>query len=391
MSLNSEKIKLALYPHLTHVLHRIFSIFELEDKVFFSAYRGERYGDNPKYISEKMHEMYPQYKLIWAMRGDYSLKEIPEYVKVVKWGSLKMMYEMFTSKVWVDSHTKPLWVEKRESQYYIETWHGGLGFKKIEGDAEEKLSNLTIETIKHNSKMVDLLISNSSWLTEIYKRAFWYSGEILECGYPKADCIFHQNDKLMVSVKSKLGLPKHAKIILYAPTFRRMKGISCYQMDFEKVRKEFEKKLGEECYFVIRLHPFVEKYSKDICNYSKYIINGTDYPDMQELTIVSDVFITDYSSGIFDFALTYRPGFLYARDLGEYEKERGLYMDLRRMPFPFASNTEELIDNIMKFEYNMYERDLKEYLKKVGLKESGHAAEDICIRINEIIKTKGNL
>lgn len=102
-----------------------------------------------------------------------------------------MIYEMATAKIWVDSHTKPIWIKKRKKQLYIETWHGGLGMKKIEGDAGERFTNNIIKNIKHNSNIANLFISNSTHLTNIYKRAFWYEGPILELGFPKNDIFMH--------------------------------------------------------------------------------------------------------------------------------------------------------------------------------------------------------
>ena len=81
---------------------------------------------------------------------------------------------MATAKIWVDSHTKPIWIKKRKKQLYIETWHGGLGMKKIEGDAGERFTNNIIKNIKHNSNIANLFISNCSPIPSILNISFPY-------------------------------------------------------------------------------------------------------------------------------------------------------------------------------------------------------------------------
>lgn len=383
-----EEAKIVIYPIIGNITKVVFGVFPLKKKIIFSAFSGKRYGDNPKYISEKLHELYPQYEQVWVRYKGYTL-DCPDYVKVVKFGSFKMFYEACTSKIWIDSHMKRLWwPRKRKKQYYIETWHGGLGFKKIESDVANRLSKLEIITNKENMQMVDLLISNSKWLSSLYKRAFWnYSGQILECGYPKADILYKNNKELIKKLKAKLNL-QNKKVVLYAPTFRESKDTSIYKFNYKRILDTLEQKFGDSWVMLIRLHPLLIKQSEDIIKTSSNIvINVTDYPDMQELILLSDLFLTDYSSGIFDFAVLRRPAFLYAPDLDEYIKyERGVYMDLRSLPFPFACNEEELVSQIVSFKKDEYLDELNRFFAKTGLIETPKSAEIICKKIYEIME-----
>ena len=64
---------------------------------------------------------------------------------------------------------------------------------------------------------------------------------------------------------------------------------------------------------------------------------------MNELMLVADVLVTDYSSAIFEFALLGRPIAFLAPDADAYERERGFYLDFRRdMPGPIFATTAEL-------------------------------------------------
>ena len=97
------------------------------------------------------------------------------------------------------------------------------------------LSREYIRIAKNDSNMADLLISNSTHLTNIYRDAFWYSGEILECGYPKNDVFFDRNLDVAQKVRDYFGINVNSKIVLYAPTHRSRQDLASYNIDYERV------------------------------------------------------------------------------------------------------------------------------------------------------------
>ena len=353
----------------------IFRIFPLKNKVVFSSFSGKRYGDNPKIISDMLMKTNPEIGQVWL----YTDKEFDIKNKNViqkKWSSIGMIYELATAKVWVDSHTKPVWVIKRKKQFFIETWHGGLGMKKIEADAEEKLPKIMIDRIKHNSSMVDVLISNSNWLTDIYKRAFWYNGKIIKTGYPKTDYLLNMPEGIKEKVYSFYNFNDSDKIFFYAPTMRDNPKKETFYIDTNKILKALQEKYGGNWKILIRLHPVNEKFIHEL-ELGENIIDATEYPDMLELIISSEIFVTDYSSAIFDAAMINKKALILAQDEEEYNKERGLYIKLEDLPFLVARDNNELCDNLVNFDENKYKESVKDYFTKVGLKEDGHATERI--------------
>lgn len=373
------------------ILFNLFRVFPLQKKIVFCSFYGENYEGNPKYISNYLLMKRKDIKQIWINHTNKKF-DLDSSIKIVKWGSIEMIYEMATAKIWVDSHHKPSWVIKRKRQFYIETWHGGLGMKKIEGDIEEKLPQKTIEDIKHNSKIANLFISNSTFLTNIYRRAFEYSGPILEVGFPKNDIFYLPKENLEEirrKVLNKLSIPLNKKVVLYAPTFRVDERTDCYDIDFKNLKEILKNKFNDEFIILFRLHPKIRYLASKIAKDNKDIINVSYYDDMQELIIATDIFITDYSSGIFDFALLKRPGFIYARDIEEYEKERGLYFNLKDMPFPVAQNNEELKNNILNFDLDKYIRKLEDFFHKMGLKDNATSTQQISNIIENYIDKNG--
>lgn len=369
------------------VLFYLFRIFPLQNKIVFSSFHGRNYEGNPKYISDYLLEKRKDIKQVWINHTKKKF-DLDSSIKIVKWGSIQMIYEMATAKVWIDSHNKPTWIRKRKKQFYIETWHGGLGIKKIEADAEEKYSSKDVKNIKHNSKMADLFISNCTHLTNIYKRAFWYDGPILESGFPKNDVFYTSKDeleKIRTKVLNKLNIPTNKKIFLYAPTFRDKKNLDAYDIDFKMLEQTLNSKFKGEFVLLFKMHPEMAHLSEEYSNLNEGVINVTQYDNMQELIIATDIFITDYSSGIFDFASLRRTGFLYAKDIDDYENERGFYFDLRNLPFPLAKNNEELRDIISKFDYDKYIEKLEKFFKENGLKDNNNSVQKITSVIENYI------
>ena len=109
---------------------------------------------------------------------------------------------------------------------------------------------------------------------------------------------------------------------------------------------------------------------------------------MQELLCAADILITDYSSCMWDFSLMYKPCFIYATDIDQYKQERDFYTPMSEWPFPIATNTDELINNILNFNQEEYVEKVKQHHKALGSFEDGHACERVCKLIEDIIDGK---
>ena len=115
------------------------------------------------------------------------------------------------------------------------------------------------------------------------------------------------------------------------------------------------------------------------------MIDATGYGDIQELMLVTDVGLTDYSSWIFDYILLRRPGFILAEDAETFEKNRSFYYPLESTPFPIAKTSGELAENITAFDETKYAADVDQFLKDRGCIEDGHASERIVEKIKELM------
>lgn len=344
------------------------------NKVIFDNFGGRGYGDDPKYIAEELRVRCPELKLIWLTSN---MDEIfPEGIKKVKYGTVRAAYHWATSKVWIDNIKSSIKVRKKPQQYYIQTWHSTLGFKKNEKDAKN-LSEQYIKIAREDAQRTDLMYSDNDFRMDKYRNKYWYEGEVIKCDVPRLAMLFHPPDHLMKKVFDFYNIQDDKKIVLYAPTFRRNENIEIYKFDYQRCLTSLEKKFGGDFVMMIRLHPNEANRKNDLTVYDGVkIIDATNYPDMQELLGVADVLITDYSGCMFDFGFVQKPVFLYTKDFEQYIKnERDLYFALEELPFSLAVNEQELIHNISLFDNSSYNAKLQQFKDGIGFSDNGKGTE----------------
>ena len=369
---------------LIPVIFYICKIFKIKsNKVIFNNYYGSGYGDNLKYICNELLKQ-NKYDIVWVVKND-DIK-VPEGIRTIKIKSIKYIYELATAKVWIDNCRKEYYVRKRNGQYYIQTWHGSIGYKKVEKSASDVLSKDYIKCAINDSKMADLFIAANEFSANLYKRDFWYDGEILKCGYPRNDIIVNNDVNVIKNVRNYFKLDDNKKIVLYAPTFRKDMSLDAYNIDYSKLIKTLKDKYNEEYVVLLRLHPNVANKS-DMIKYNKNVLNASNYPDMQELMLAADILITDYSSCIFDFALTLKKAFIYATDIEEYIKDRDFEINYTDTPFSVSQNNKELLENVMNFDEKKYKKDVKAFYEKIGSYENGAASKKVVERIIDVIES----
>lgn len=97
--------------------------------------------------------------------------------------------------------------------------------------------------------------------------------------------------------------------------------------------------------------------------------------------------MSDYSSIIFDAALLDIPCFTFATDFDEYKADRGVYYEMDELPFPYARNNEELMQNIENYDHAAYLERWQAFKERMGLYEPGNASEVIANKIIEFVQT----
>lgn len=246
-----------------------------QNKVVFWAF-SDTFTCNPKYIALSLLDHTDELDIVWvSVKKMVPVEELEGKVRFVH-SQKKMLEEIATAKVVVVNVDLPVWAldryRKREGQFYINTWHGSMGIKKIGFDRLDKSkTNYDILRMTADTKNVDFIPSNSQFETEIYLRRFMGYGVICETGHPRNDVFFRESEKKLHEL---LALPPDIKLVMYAPTWREDGSLEYFDLDPDETVRAFEKRFGGRWLFLSRVHPRLRKKLKIRG------INVSDYPDI---------------------------------------------------------------------------------------------------------------
>lgn len=373
-----KKILLPVYLTLHKIIMKIcwnlFVLFPLNrKKAVFSNFNGGGYGDNPKFIAQEFLKRNLNWKLYWVSASDYDL---PKGILPVRPNTIAFAFHMATAGTWVDDTRKLYYFKKRPGQFYIQTWHGGLGLKKVEKDCEDALTPEYVAYAKIDSQNMDLLLACCKWEYDSYQEAFWYDGPILQKGIPKNDIYFEEPAPYRKKVLKHFSLSSDTKLVLYAPTYRDSRKTDMYNLDYEQLLVSLKRRFGGTWAVLVRMHPNVS-YKDYPLTYTDRILNASPYENMQELLVASDIIISDYSGCAFDFPMVGKPGFLYAEDYEEMKRTKDYYFDLKELPFTLALSNDELMEQIENFNEETYNQRCKDFRDMLRFYDDGHASETV--------------
>ena len=356
------------------VCHRLWGVDG--SKVYFSSFGGMLYNDNPRAVCEQLHRICPEARIVFRLSGRGMAQDMPEYVVPAPRRSLRALREMATARVIVKNAGMLPWMRKFPDQFYIQTWHGDRGFKKIRLD-----KSAATRTLIRESEWLDLMVSGSEFGSRVYRSAFNFRGEILECGCPRNDILVENDPKTAAAVRAELGVDATARVLLYAPTFRnRSTGSKIHApLSVEKVRTHLETVTGEHWISLARGHEL------NLGVVSDAQMDVSDYPEAGMLLLITDLLITDYSSIGGDFMLLGRPTVFYQPDLDQYLAERGLYFNPDDSPLLVAHTEAELLD-LLSHPIDGAQ-NCREALDFFGARETGRAAEAVARRIAALLRS----
>lgn len=339
-----------LFRQLKICLNYILIIFIPRNKklIVFESFIGRQFSDNPRAIYYYIKYHYPDYICIWF----YDKKHLSNFKKIsntelVQRGSFKWFWLIIRAKYWVSNSRFPGWLIKPKDTVYLQTWHG-TPLKKLALDMEDVHivgtdKSVYAKNFLKDANKWDLLIAPNKYSSDIFKRCFAFSKEMLNTGYPRNDILTTgNNSKTILGIKTTLNLPLDKKIVFYAPTWR-----DSYTFDVPFDTAKLLRELSDDFILMVRFH-YQIKNRPDFSNYSGFIYDLTDYNEVNELYLISDILVTDYSSVFFDFSILKRPMIFYCFDIELYKNYlRGFYFDFeKRAPGPIVLNEDSLIKAI---------------------------------------------
>jgi len=359
-------------------------ILPVDDKlILFESGIGQQYSDSPRNIYEEIIKRNLNFKKVWVCNKNVRFND--HNTIRIKRLSPSYYYYLAKAKIWINNQNFPTYIRKRPQTTYIQTWHG-TPLKKMLYDIKNIMgrSDDYLERVSNATRTWDYLISPSPYATKTFKSAFRYEAKIIEVGYPRND-IFYKEDRFEVAskVRKRLNVPKDKKVILYAPTFRdnQTSGNNKFLFEIPMDLHQLKESLGDEYVFLLRMHVVISSKIKLDDDLNDFVMNVSNYSDIQELLLVTDILVTDYSSVMFDFANTKRPMLFYTYDLEEYRDDvRGFYMDFEmEAPGPLICTTEELIKSITNIKEleSEFKGKYTEFYKKYCSLEDGQASKRV--------------
>lgn len=347
-----------------------------KNKVVFCSFNGKAYSDNPKAISEKLHAIAPDTDIVWLFSEPEKKKQIvPAYVKCVTYKSQWTFWkEICTCGVFVTNFILPV-VDKNKKQYFIQTWHGDKAFKKVLLDATRSFVPEQV------AGYCDLAVAGSDYGERQYRSAFGYTGNVIKVGTPRNDKLLNSGRDEIEKIKKRLGLSNDVGVLLYAPTIRDQAvhtGVAqrIQEINISATLEVLKKKDKREWVCLVRAHPGAIGLTG--IDRADNILNVSDYEDMCDLLLVSDMLVTDYSSTAGDYVLLNRPVILFHSDIEDYSKNtRALYFDVNQSPYFRVKSQKELEKLIEKLDDEMIRANCSAILDFYGDCETGNAGEEI--------------
>ncbi|WP_251517191.1 MULTISPECIES: bifunctional glycosyltransferase/CDP-glycerol:glycerophosphate glycerophosphotransferase [Staphylococcus] len=362
--------------------------------IVFESFGGKNYSDSPKYIYEYMMKYHSNFEFIWVFKNP-SKVHLPGPGKKVKKGSAAYYDAYAKAKYWVSNARLPLYLNKKENQVYIQTWHG-TPLKRLANDMKViRMPGTTTENYKRNfreeTSRWDYLVSPNAYSSKIFETAFWMPPEqILEIGYPRNDVLVnHANDEdYIAQIKENLNLPADKKVIMYAPTWRDDEFVKKgkYLFDLKIDLDNLQQQLGDDYVVLLRMHYLISN-ALDLRGYEDFAIDVSNYNDISELYLVTDCLITDYSSVMFDYGVLKRPQIFFAYDLDKYGKDlRGFYLDYHKdLPGPIYQDAYQLAEDLKHIDKiaTDYKSNIKQFYEDFCSVEQGKSSKEIAQLIVE--------
>ena len=361
----------------------------VDDKtVIFIAFHGRGYTDNPKYIHQEMlrQARFDDYKMVWPVKKPKQTSI--ERAVVIRYNSLRYFYYMCKAKYWIVNCKLPKHIQKKDSQVYLQTWHG-TPLKRLAHDIVE-VENQTFyrsgmsrqqmtNTYDDDVAKYNYMIAPNPFSFEVFQSAFRINPErLIKTGYPRNDFLTNITLEEIDAIKKRFAIPKDKKVLLYAPTWRdNSYNTRGYTFELKANFHRWKEVLGDEYIVLFKPHYLIINKFEGDESLKDFVISVDANADINDLYVISDVLVTDYSSVFFDYANLNRPMYFYMFDLEEYADElRGFYFDIyETMPGDIIENEEDLLKKIKAGHYD-YQK-LEAFNQRFNGWQDGHATQRV--------------
>lgn len=347
---------------------QFWRIFPIADRVlFFSKRKTDKLDSN----LEAIYPFVKSKKIICAHTTPIS-----------KLKKVYYLYKIATSKVIVlDDYCSFLkYVLIKPNQRVIQVWHASGALKQFGVDG----SVLPESDEKASHVQYSLVSVSSNNIRDIYSKAFNISADRIQpLGVPQTDRFFQEGkiNEACSAILHKHPELKGKKIIQYSPTFRDYPDTDRFSfappIDFDRLSIT----LKPDQVFVLTPHPVMRE---TIIN--KAYPNIIEIRDVktEDMMLLSERLITDYSSVMFEYALLNKPIAFFCPDLNQYD--RGFYLKYPEdLPGIVLRTQEELESYISDAGSKMNQDSIRQFTEYYMSACDGHSGERIAAMINQFV------
>jgi CDP-glycerol glycerophosphotransferase len=355
--------------------------------VMFESWRG-LYADSPRVLSERLASD-PSLRRLWVTTKE---DEFPADVATVRRHSPAYFRSLLATEALVTNDIVSKHLVKGPRVRYLQLWHG-TPLKLIGHDewahrytgAQAHLKRMVRDVAKW-----DYLVSPSHACSEIFRSAFGFEGEIWETGYPRNDVLRSPDaDTRRDDVRRTLGIEPGAVAVLHTPTWR-----DDDKTDDGRFRQSVRldpaliaAALPDCARLLQRLHRNVTE--RPTGTRGDVVIDVSSHPDIADLYLAADVLVSDYSSAVYDFAVTGKPILMFAPDLDRYRHTvRGMYFEYEDWaPGPVSTTQEDLAKNLSQLDdvATSWGERYGHFVQKFCPHEDGRAGERVAGRLQSVL------
>lgn len=362
--------------------------------VIFDAFNGRNYSCSPKAMYEALlkDDRFKDCTFVWVFQEPEKYGYLnSSRTRLVRYKSKEYYRAYAQAGTWMINAMISLDIPKRRSQVCVQFFHG-TPFKRLRADIVKNTESAVDsygDIVKKNhmdTARYDYFVTPSRFATDCFTSAFALKelgkeGIILETGYPRNDRLHSVPSEEVTKMKQKLGIPSNKKIILYAPTWRDDK----FQDDVGYVYTPpfqadyLQEQLSDEYVLLFRAHYLISK-TFDFTTYKDFIYDVSDIDDINDLYLVSDVLVTDYSSVFFDYANLRRPMLFYMYDMNHYQNDlRGFYLPLDAVPGDIVITEQQLVKKLQDLEAYTEQtaRKVAQFSQEYNYLDDGHATDRV--------------
>ena len=317
--------------------------------VLIESFHGQTVSDSGLVLAQEIARLYPgQYRVFYATEDKKKHQAFVDaaglQVELVDVTTFRYTHILACAQHIFSNASLPIYFIKRPGQVYMQTWHG-TPLKTL--GKQMRMGIESMYNVQHNFLQADYLTQPNAFTRDVILRDYnlepLYTGKVVMAGYPR-NKVFMEPEK-GVALRRKLGL-EDKTVYAYMPTWRGQSNHSVdvleYAAQVKKIMHQVDSGLKDDQVLYVNFHPILHG-AVQLDAYQHILPFPTEVSNYEFLNC-ADALITDYSSVFFDFSLTKKPIILFMYDYDTYLADRGLYMDVRSLPFRQIYQTEELVE-----------------------------------------------